>query len=88
MALPLSGGEHRIDIGARLSPLRRGLLWLDGVLVLASLGGLAWALGEALKTWQQPDLWRRLQQNAMAQDYSWEHQIVEYEKLYARLERR
>jgi hypothetical protein len=34
MALPLNAGEHHIEIQARLSPLRRGLLMMDVLLVL------------------------------------------------------
>jgi len=42
MALRLPAGEHDIRIEARLSPLRRGLLWMDGLLVLGMAVGLIW----------------------------------------------
>lgn len=47
--------------------------------------GLAWAIGEALTWYRQPELWARLQQNGMAEDFSWRHQAPHYEALYARL---
>jgi starch synthase len=47
--------------------------------------GLYWAISEALKTWRDPPAYRRLQQNAMAQDFSWDHQVQKYEQLYAQL---
>ena len=40
MALPLAAGEHHIEIGARLSPLRRSLLWLGIALALGMSAGL------------------------------------------------
>lgn len=40
MALRLPAGEHHIEIRARLSPLRRSLLWMDGLLVLAMAAAL------------------------------------------------
>ena len=47
--------------------------------------GLAWAIGELLAWHQQPELWSALQQNGMAEDFSWRHQAPLYEALYARL---
>lgn len=47
--------------------------------------GLRWALGEALSVYRRPPLWRRLQDNAMAQDFSWERRVETYEALYRRV---
>jgi len=47
--------------------------------------GVRWALGVALETWKRPEQWRRLQRNAMAQDFSWELRGAEYVALYRRL---
>ncbi len=47
--------------------------------------GLSWAIGEAISWFHQPALWGRVQQNGMAEDYSWRHQAPHYEALYARL---
>jgi starch synthase len=49
--------------------------------------GLKWAIGQALETWRDRPAWRRLQQNGMAQDWSWDRQIGRYLDLYARLTR-
>ena len=46
---------------------------------------LAWAISEALAWYRQPELWTRLQQNGMAEDFSWRHQAPYYEALYSRL---
>ncbi len=46
---------------------------------------LARAIDTALRTYRDPKQWRRLQQNAMAQDFSWERQILKYVELYKRL---
>lgn len=51
----------------------------------ANGAGLAWAIGEALNWYRQPALWAHLQQNGMAEDFSWQHQAPHYESLYARL---
>ncbi len=40
IALKLDGGEHAITIEARLSPLRRALLWI-ALVVLLVVGALA-----------------------------------------------
>lgn len=47
--------------------------------------GLAWALSEILAWFRQPDLWTAVQQNGMAEDFSWRHQAPHYATLYARL---
>ena len=47
--------------------------------------GFAWALKTALSTYQKPELWERLRRNGMQQDFSWQRQGAEYERLYARL---
>jgi starch synthase len=44
-----------------------------------------WALGTALDWYDVPKSWQQLMQNAMAQDFSWTRQIVEYDSLYRRL---
>jgi starch synthase len=48
---------------------------------------LAWALGYALDVFARPDIWRQLQTNGMAQDWSWDVQGQEYLALYERLAR-
>jgi starch synthase len=47
--------------------------------------GLAWALDFALAAFRDRAAWRRLQQNGMAQDFSWDRQIEKYVALYSRL---
>ncbi|HSM14363.1 MAG TPA: glycogen synthase GlgA [Thermoanaerobaculia bacterium] len=47
--------------------------------------GLRWALERALEAFGDPAAWKQLQLNGMAQDFSWERQVREYEALYARL---
>ena len=44
-----------------------------------------WAVGTALDWYGVPKIWRRLMQNAMAQDFSWARQIVKYDSLYREL---
>jgi starch synthase len=39
----------------------------------------------ALSWYTQKTLWRRLVQNAMAQDFSWQTQVAAYEALYESL---
>ena len=51
------------------------------------VGGVTWALSAALELYPQKALWRRLVQNAMAQDFSWRRQVGEYVSLYDRLVR-
>ena len=41
-----------------------------------------WAVSTALNWFADQGSWRRLIQNAMAKDFSWRRQIVEYESLY------
>jgi starch synthase len=48
-------------------------------------GGVTWGLTTALGFYQQKAQWRRLVQNAMAQDFSWRRQVGEYVSLYERL---
>ncbi len=43
------------------------------------------AIKRALWCYQQPDLWKQLQQNAMSQDFSWENSAQQYEDLYAKI---
>jgi starch synthase len=46
---------------------------------------MKWALDTALQWYAKPDLWERIVQNAMRQDFSWETQANEYLKLFAAL---
>ncbi len=48
-------------------------------------GALRWALATALEWFGWPSVWRRLMLNGMREDFSWEQQGAEYEKLYAEL---
>jgi len=48
-------------------------------------GGLRWAIAQALEWYRSPSLWRRLVLNGMREDFSWERQVLEYERLYERL---
>jgi starch synthase len=41
-----------------------------------------WAVGTALDWFAHQEKWRRLMQNAMAQDFSWSRQSARYEKVY------
>jgi starch synthase len=47
--------------------------------------GLRWALDAALRAFEDVDAWKQLQLNGMAQDFSWQRQVREYEELYATL---
>jgi glycogen synthase len=47
-----------------------------------------WAIGTVLDWFTDSVKWRRLMQNAMAQDFSWSRQIVKYDTLYRELLRR
>jgi len=49
--------------------------------------GLRWALDTALRVHADPEAWRQLQRNGMAKDFSWDRQVLEYEKAYGRLRR-
>ena len=51
------------------------------------VGGVTWGLTRALSLYPQKALWRRLVQNAMAQDFSWRRQVAEYVSLYETLVR-
>jgi len=48
-------------------------------------GGVRWALSVAREWFGQPAVWRRLVRNGMRADFSWEKQVLEYERLYAEL---
>ena len=43
------------------------------------------ALAAALQVWRDPKAWSRLVQNAMAADWSWQHQGPRYVEIYAKL---
>jgi len=45
-------------------------------------GGLRWAIETALEWFTWPSIWRRLVQNGMQQDFSWDARAAEYEALY------
>jgi hypothetical protein len=49
------------------------------------VGGVVWAVSTAIGWYQQKGLWRRLVQNAMAEDFSWKKQVGEYVRLYERM---
>ena len=44
-----------------------------------------WAVNTALDLYARKGPWRRLVQNAMAQDFSWRRQVGEYERVYRQL---
>jgi starch synthase len=46
---------------------------------------LGWAVGTALDLYQQKGTWRRLVQNGMAQDFSWQRRVPQYVEAYERL---
>jgi starch synthase len=46
---------------------------------------LRWAITSALDVFREKAAYARLQQNGMARDFSWEHQVLEYEQLYRRI---
>ncbi len=46
---------------------------------------MRWALRYAMELWSDRPAWARMQQNAMARDFSWERQTGLYEALYHRL---
>jgi starch synthase len=48
---------------------------------------LAAAILRALAVWRQPDVWRRLQRNAMQTDVSWRRPAAQYAALYRELSR-
>lgn len=43
------------------------------------------AIKRALACYKQPELWKKLQQNAMNQDFSWEKSAERYEEIYERV---
>lgn len=45
------------------------------------------AIARALRVWRDRKAWRTLVRNGMAEDFSWEKQVVRYEELYRRLTR-
>jgi starch synthase len=47
--------------------------------------GLAWGISEALAWFADESAWRNIVRNAMAADYSWDHQVGEYLAAYRRL---
>jgi starch synthase len=47
--------------------------------------GISWAIDTALAWYADRPLWQRLVQNAMAQDFSWRHQVGQYETMFRRL---
>jgi starch synthase len=48
-------------------------------------GGLRWALQTAIEWFSWPSVWRRLVQNGMQQDFSWDARVADYQSLYERL---
>jgi starch synthase len=46
-----------------------------------------WAIGTVLDWYAAPQSWQRVMENAMAQDFSWTRQILEYDALYRGLGR-
>ncbi len=47
--------------------------------------GLRWAIETALGLYEDKNAWRRLVENGMREDFSWESQTKVYEEIYARL---
>jgi starch synthase len=47
--------------------------------------GVYWALSTALAVYKDRPAYRQLQQNGMAEDFSWDHQVEKFEQLYAQL---
>jgi starch synthase len=47
--------------------------------------GITWAVNSALDLYQHKGLWRRLVQNGMARDFSWQRQVREYLAQYDQL---
>ena len=43
---------------------------------------VSWALNTALDWFADPHQWRKLMRNAMARDFSWGRQVLQYESLY------
>jgi starch synthase len=49
------------------------------------VGGVTWGVNTALDFYSEKALWRRLVQNAMAQDFSWSIQVQHYVEMYEQL---
>jgi starch synthase len=49
------------------------------------VAGVTWGVNTALDLYKEKTLWRRLVQNAMAQDFSWSTQVQHYVETYERL---
>ncbi|MFN3534880.1 MAG: glycogen synthase, partial [Desulfatiglandales bacterium] len=49
--------------------------------------GLMWAIREALRYYEDKEMWRRLILNGLGSDFSWERSAREYLELYLRLAR-
>jgi starch synthase len=49
------------------------------------VSGVTWGVNTALDLYKEKTLWRRLVQNAMAQDFSWDKQVQHYVETYERL---
>jgi starch synthase len=47
--------------------------------------GLAWAINTGLDLYAEQKLWRKIMQNGMTMDYSWEHQGALYVDLFQKL---
>jgi starch synthase len=52
------------------------------------VGGVTWAVNTALDFYREKALWRRVVQNAMSQDFSWDRQVHHYVETYEALLRR
>jgi starch synthase len=50
-------------------------------------GGVRWALEQALEWYAEPALWRRMVANGMREDFSWDRQVLDYERLYEEVTR-
>ncbi|WP_207480732.1 glycogen synthase GlgA [Arenibaculum pallidiluteum] len=48
----------------------------------ADVQGLSWGFAAALELYRDPEAWRRVQRNAMAQDFSWTASARHYRDLY------
>lgn len=46
---------------------------------------LRWAMQMALDAWRDGNAYRRMQQNGMSEDFSWDAQVSQYEQFYARV---
>jgi starch synthase len=50
------------------------------------VGAISWAMNTVFDWYANTALWKKLMRNAMAQDFSWDRQVLEYEALYRRLQ--